>query len=365
MEGLKDEILDEGERLKWILEEIIYMVELQPKNVFILLMLLDPNDEYKLNIHKGDFLQFDPVKEFGIKEFDLVCSNPPYQSSDGAGGKGSSAGALYNSFVERSIEISKKVIMITPSRWFIGGKGLDKFRKMMLGRNDIKYINHFKGNGSDIFGKGVDIKGGVSYFLIDKEYDGILNLNNKPIDKSKLDILLNDPLHYDIIDKIKKRHKGKYFNSIVHSRNFYGKIINGSKSLQNGKHCVDEKLDENYLKCYVSKAEGFEKWIHKDYIKNDYDNYKILTTKGTNVGKMGNTFISKPGEVCTETYLVIDCLNAEDANNKLKYINTNLFKYLFSIINNTQNASKETFRLIPILDISADEEIYEYFNFIL
>jgi hypothetical protein len=78
---------------------------------------------------------------------------------------------------------------------------------------------------------------------------------------------------------------------------------------------------------------------------------------------MGNTFISKPGEVCTETYLVIDCLNAEDANNKLKYINTNLFKYLFSIINNTQNASKETFRLIPILDISADEEIYEYFNF--
>ena len=56
---------------------------------------------------------------------------------------------------------------IVPSRWFAGGKGLDKFREMMLKREDIVYIKHFD-DASKIFGKLVDIKGGVNYFLVDE-----------------------------------------------------------------------------------------------------------------------------------------------------------------------------------------------------
>jgi site-specific DNA-methyltransferase (adenine-specific) len=319
-----------------------------------------------MNYYRGSFLDkgFDKhMKEvWGLDGFDVVVGNPPYQEMDGKGGKGSSAIPIYNLFTEKSIRLSNKILFITPSRWFIGGKGLDKFRKMMLNRKDIKIIKHFS---NKIFNN-VEIKGGVSYFLIDKNYNGLVKLNNNYIDKSKLDILLVNPLSYSIIDKIKNKHNGIYFNNIVESRNCFGKIINKKKSLSNGKECVDIKLNNNYYKCYVSKKEGFIKYIHKDYINNkNLDKYKDLTVKGTNVGKTGNTFLSEPNEVCTETYLVIFVNNKTEGENLIQYFKLGLIKYLFKLLNNTQNSSKSTYRLIPKIDISrkwSDQELYDFFN---
>jgi site-specific DNA-methyltransferase (adenine-specific) len=232
----------------------------------------------------------------------------------------------------------------------------------MLNRNDIKIINHF----SDKVFSNVDIEGGVSYFLIDKDYHGLVKLNDRYVDKSKLDVLLINPLSYSIIDKIKNKHNGIYFNEIVESSNYFGKIINKKKTLRNGKDCVDIKIDGDYYKCYVSKKEGFIKYIHKDYIKNrNLDRYKVLTVKGTNVGEMGNTFLSGPNEVCTETYLVIFVNNKTEGENLIEYLKLNLIKYLINLLKITQNINKETFRLVPLIDISrkwSDQELYEYFD---
>lgn len=127
MKGLANEIPDSEERLKWILEEIIYVNEYQSKNLFIYLQLFDPENKYKMNFNRGDYLKLDIKKTFGVEKFDLICMNPPYQKMDG--GSKASAGAFYNFFIEKAMDDSKIVISINPSRWFAGGKGLNKFRK--------------------------------------------------------------------------------------------------------------------------------------------------------------------------------------------------------------------------------------------
>ena len=89
---------------------------------------------------------------------------------------------------------------IVPSRWFAGGKGLDKFRIMMLNRTDILYIKHFD-DASKIFGNLVDIKGGVNYFLIDKDYNGLCDYNGSIIKLNNYDIVV-DSKYYSLINKL-------------------------------------------------------------------------------------------------------------------------------------------------------------------
>lgn len=79
MIGLKSEIPDEEERIKHILEHMIYSCELNKNNVFIYKKIFC-EDKYKLNIYEGDSLQMDIMSEFNIDKFDIVMGNPPYNA---------------------------------------------------------------------------------------------------------------------------------------------------------------------------------------------------------------------------------------------------------------------------------------------
>ena len=79
--------------------------------------------------------------------------------------------------------------MIIPARWYAGGKGLDDFRDLMLNDKRIeKLIDYFD---SSISFPGVDISGGVCYFLWNKNHDGECEV--KTIFKDSV-IILNRPL---------------------------------------------------------------------------------------------------------------------------------------------------------------------------
>lgn len=72
-------------------------------------------------------------------KFDIVVGNPPYQEDDG--GSGASAKPVYNLFIDLAKKISsEQVSLITPSKWFAGGKGLNQFRKDMLNDDTIRYM---------------------------------------------------------------------------------------------------------------------------------------------------------------------------------------------------------------------------------
>ena len=97
-----------------------------------------------------------PEEIFGMK-FDVIIGNPPYQLSTAGDNNGAQAKPIYQEFVRQSIKLRPRyVIMITPSRWFAGGWGLDQFRDEMIRSDHIRELHDFQNSG-DCF-SGVDIK---------------------------------------------------------------------------------------------------------------------------------------------------------------------------------------------------------------
>lgn len=199
--------------------------------------------------HAYEFIHTEnPEKIFNMK-FDVIISNPPYQLSDG-GGTGSSAMPIYQYFVEQNKKLKPRyIVMITPSRWFAGGKGLDDFRYNMLNDSHIKCLIDYA-NSAECF-PGVIIAGGVSYFLWDREYSGECTIENRKnndvnITTRKLnefDIFVRDNIAIDIIRKVKLKAE-KSFDKCVLSRNYFGLI-----SSENG-HKEKQKEDSLYFICF-------------------------------------------------------------------------------------------------------------------
>jgi site-specific DNA-methyltransferase (adenine-specific) len=170
-----------------------------------------------LETHAYAFIHTDDIKAriaelFGDKmQFDVIIGNPPYQLGDGGGGGGASATPIYNLFVENALALDPRyAVMITPSRWFSGGKNLDDFRDRMLGDHHlVKLVDHPQ--LYDVF-PGVKIRGGVSYWLWSREHDGkcevVTKIGNDVIGKPTMrrldayDVLVRRNEAVRILDKV-------------------------------------------------------------------------------------------------------------------------------------------------------------------
>ncbi|MFD2839746.1 Eco57I restriction-modification methylase domain-containing protein [Populibacterium corticicola] len=154
-----------------------------------------------------------PTKEMADVQFDVIIGNPPYQigMDDGKGNRTANITPLYNLFVERAIAMNPRyVVMITPSRWFTSGHGLSEYRlKMMNDRRIRKLVDNPK--LYDVFPQ-AEIKGGVSYLLWDREYDGDCEFSTRIdgmiCDSAKrdlrqgVDVILRDNFAAGIVGKI-------------------------------------------------------------------------------------------------------------------------------------------------------------------
>jgi site-specific DNA-methyltransferase (adenine-specific) len=125
--------------------------------------------------HAYSFIHTDDVKTriaelFGDDmQFDVIIGNPPYQLE--TDGFGTQARPIYQQFVEQAKALDPRLLsMIIPARWFSGGMGLDEFRESMLTDDRIRSIDDYL-TASDVF-PGIGLKGGVCYFLRDRDNPG-------------------------------------------------------------------------------------------------------------------------------------------------------------------------------------------------
>jgi hypothetical protein len=349
MDGLKKEIPDNNNRKKHILENMLYMSEKTKKNCYVAKQIFDINNDYKLNLHIADSLTLDINKIFKVNKFDVIIGNPPYND------KLTKVGAipLYNKFIEYYVDKCDYLSFIIPSRWFSGGKGLDKFREMMLNRKDISYIKHID-DASSIFGKNVDIKGGVNYFLIDKKYSGKCNFNGSNIELNKYDVMVMDSKFYSIIDKIT--------NCLSITDIYLGRYF-GIES--NNKKLTD---NDNLIKCFVSQQKGFIKYIDNKFIKNEFDFFKIITARASHEAKsgFGNIFIGNTNEIHTGSYISFKINNENEAKSLLSYMKCRLPNFLLSLRKSSQDISENTCKWIPLPPLNifwTDDELYKYYKF--
>jgi hypothetical protein len=128
-----------------------------------------------LETHAYAFIHTRKINDFLAKlfgknmQFDVIIGNPPYQLNDD--GFGTSAAPIYHHFVQQAKALQPRYLsMVIPARWFSGGKGLDEFRAAMLADNHIRSIDDYL-SASDVF-PGVGLKGGVCYFLWDRDNSG-------------------------------------------------------------------------------------------------------------------------------------------------------------------------------------------------
>lgn len=298
------------------------------------------------------------IKNDNMK-FNAIVGNPPYQEMDG--GSGVSARPVYNKFVEVSKQINPHYIsIIMPSRWFIGGKGLDDFRETMLNDKHIRKLFDFE-TSNDIF-PGVDIAGGVCYLLWDASYNGKCAVTNsinkerhtKERDLSEFEVFIRRAQAVEIIKKISSynENNGKTLSERVSARKPFGMATN-------------YKPRENGIPCQFIQRIGL-KYANPENVKDDFNllnKWKLLLpiapiagqtdfTKPVGFYYDGNVFISKPGECCTESFIVACAFDTEAEVLSFKsYLFTKIVRYLLlqSVI--SQHVSKQNFQFVPDLEI--------------
>jgi site-specific DNA-methyltransferase (adenine-specific) len=353
MEGLKTKIPNEEQRKKHIIEKQLYMGELNKKNCFVIKQIFNINNEYKLNLYEGNTLNIKINEVFGITEFDIIIGNPPYNEE--FKGNNGYAPPLFNKFTEFYMKKCKILSFIIPSRWFVGGKGLDKFLLFMTNRNDIVYIKNYI-NSQDIFGSSVIIKGGVNYFLKDDDYNDKCLFNNSFIELKKYDIIV-DNKYISIINKILEYNS---ITDIYHSKGYYGVSLTDNR--------LSSEKKDNYITCYVSQIKGFKNYIDKNTLdKNKLNNYKVITVTASTANNdcFGNMFIGNIDDIHSESYISFNVNSNLEAESLLSYLKTRFANFLLKLRKVTHNISSSTCKWIPLLPLNKewnDEEVYKYFK---
>lgn len=315
------------------------------------------------------------AKEFNV-QFDVVVGNPPYQMSDG--GYGASATPIYHHFVETAIDLGARyVVMVTPSRWFSGGKGLNDFRARMLKdhhlRNLVDYPKLYDGF------PGLKIRGGISYFLWDRNYDGPCTVqtmwDGEPLGPSAsrsldtYDVLIRRNEAVSVLDKVQEyrvvREPEATLDQRVSSRKPFA-FPTDFHGVRSG-HALDDPV----------KLHGSQRisWIERSDIQHNdqwVDRWKVLMTavQGTSAA-VETMFLSKPiiagpSEACSETYLVAGHFDSEDeAKNFASYLRTRTVRFLVSLRKPTQHATRGVYAFVPDVPFDrewTDEALYERYG---
>ena len=304
--------------------------------------------------------------------FDVIIGNPPYQLSDG--GAGASARPIYHQFIDQAMKLDPRfVVMVTPSRWFAGGRGLDDFRKRMLADKRLRVIVDYI-QEKDAF-PNVNINGGVNYFLWDRDHEGDCLITTvapggktgEPLVRSldEFDIFVRRNEAISILKKVKSKAE-KTFEYRVSALKPFG--------LRTFFHGSASKTLKSNIKLYGS---GKVSWVSLSDIESNKEwvnEWKVLIPRATDgnenyplpIWDQAGPFVSGPGEACSETYLVASLAkDQKEAEFIASYMRTKFFRFMISIRKGTQDNKAALFSFVPDLPMTknwTDSELYKRYE---
>ena len=321
-------------------------------------------ESFTKDVVRGQFFWHNKNVEKEMK-FNAIVGNPPYQVMDG--GNAASALPVYQYFVETAKLLSPNYTsIIIPAKWYSGGRNLDDFRKNMLNDKRIAIL-HDVTDSRDLF-PSADIAGGLCYFLWNKEYQGnclVTTHNYGHESTSKRDLSTHESFirfaeSFGIISKVEKFNEPKLSTKVYPQRPF-------------GLRTFVTPLESGDITLRYNKGKGP---YQKDLIQQNQhliDKWKVITsrTSSEHAGQadkegrkkiLSATEVLAPGEICTETYILIDTFETEtEATNCLNYLKGNFARILISAKVTAQMVSQDSFSFVPIQDFSepwTDEKLY-------
>lgn len=345
-----------------------------------------------LETHAYAFIHTDNIKTRmseifgGAMQFDVIIGNPPYQLNDG--GYGTSAAPIYQLFVEQAKKLEPRYMsMVIPARWFAGGKGLDEFRESMLADNRMRSIDDFL-SASDVF-PGVGLKGGVCYFLWNRDHPGTCQITThfkdwpdstatRPLLEEGADIFIRFNEGLSILKKVVASEtaqsqsqslalpENRRFTALVSSRKPFAleTTFKGRKTKRAGDLLIYQNGGTGYIAREDVEAgtELIDKW--KIYIgraapgtgNRDTYPHRILSTP----------FIGEPGSICSETYLCIGPFETKaEAESALSYLTCRLTRLLVLLHKPSQDTTRKVYTFVPTQSWDrnwTDDVLYAKYN---
>lgn len=322
-----------------------------------------PQEKYQRNSslesHAYEFIHKDNPEGIFKMKFDVIIGNPPYQLSDD--GHGMSAKPIYHLFITQAMKLNPRFLtMIVPARWYAGGKGLDDFRTLMLNDNRISKLVDY-GNSTDVF-SGVDIAGGICYFLWERDKQGpceVVSYTQDTIERSvrylnEFRTFIRSAKAVAIVNKVLKVNKDEGNNMLlsdaVSSRKPFGLPTNYTPK-------------KSGIPCWFIQKIGLKYAATEDVIDPNgiLGKWKLLVpptpiagqtdfTKPVKFYYDGNIRIAKPGECCTESYIVVKTFDSEKETLSFKsYLFTKTVRFLLLQTVVSQHVTKKNFCFIPDL----------------
>jgi len=370
VEGLEDDEV----RYKHIVENMIYVCELQPKNMFLYLCAIDPFDTYKLNVYTGSFLDegfdYHMKNVWGLDKVDIVIGNPPYNNEVSISGASSD---IYDKFILKSDKISDKTLMVVPTKWFTKPDKKD-LRDLLITKGKLEKIITNNKSFSEL-----NIRGGVSYFLTNKNNNNLVYFNgelkNLKEQYISFGFIFSDQSESDMIKSIlDKTSKFTKLSTIFNGKSYFGLKTNHKDVTKDGIKCYFSGRQKKELNLSIS-----DNGRHYSFIKNfkdtklKKDRWKLITpaaygfkTKSENTyNEIGGKFVSPPGEVCTETFVFFDLNSEIECKNLQVYLETKFVKFLISLKKSKQDVTSKIFEIVPLVTFDrewTDEQLFGYFE---
>jgi site-specific DNA-methyltransferase (adenine-specific) len=311
-----------------------------------------------------------PTKDMIDMQFDVVVGNPPYQIGVEDNNR---TKPIYQYFVQRSKELNPRYIaMITPSRWFTGGFGLDAYRTEMIHDRRLRAIVD-NPKLFDCF-PGVEIKGGVSYFLWDREHNGDCSFSTRVdgvITESSVrdlrkgrGVVIRSDLACAIVEKVEAAGLSS-MSERVSSQKPFGLLSNFDE--------YTNERERGHLRLYVRSRE--EAWIDPALVTQGLDlvaPIKVMTPEaGDGHGRTparvtGTPFVAEEMSVCTQTFLAIRGVETElEAQNLVRYLSSKFARFLVHQRKASQHTTSDTYLFVPWVPLNvswSDPALYDHFG---